>query len=108
MNKKWIMGFVIGAVIAGGGYGYMVMAEPTESDALETVQKSAVVAQGDIIIDFVSDGNVEIPIYDLSFETTGGTVEKVNVKVGGDYVESGTVLAELEKMVLKEIYKKRN
>ncbi len=95
MNKKWIMGFVIGAVIAGGGYGYMVMAEPTESDALETVQKSAVVAQGDIIIDFVSDGNVEIPIYDLSFETTG-TVEKVNVKVG-DYVESGTVLAELEK-----------
>lgn len=96
MNKKWIMGFVIGAVIAGGGYGYMVMAEPTESDALETVQKSAVVAQGDIIIDFVSDGNVEIPIYDLSFETTGTVEKKVNVKVG-DYVESGTVLAELEK-----------
>lgn len=95
MNKKWILGIAAGVIIAAGGYGYMAMAEPAESEAVESIQKTAVVTKGDIIIDFVSDGNVEIPIYELSFETTG-TVENVNVDVG-DYVEAGTVLAELEK-----------
>lgn len=95
MNKKWVLGLAVGAILAAGGFSYMTNSGPQESEAVESVQQTAVVTQGDIIIDFVSDGNVEIPIYDLSFETTG-TVQTVNVKVG-DYVEAGTVLAELEK-----------
>ncbi len=95
MNKKKIVGFAVGAVLLIGGFIYMNGSEEIESDAAQPVTRTAVVTQGDIIIDFVSDGNVEIPIYDLSFESTG-TIKTINVKAG-DYVEAGTVLAELEK-----------
>lgn len=95
MTKKWIAGLMAGTLLLAGGYGFITNAQGSDVASEEPTQTTAVVTKGDIIIDFVSDGNVEIPIYDLSFESTG-TVETVNVKVG-DYVEMGTVLAELEK-----------
>jgi len=95
MSKKLMLSLVAGAILAAGVWGYMSISGTEQTEAIDVVEKTATVVQGDIVIDFVSDGNVEIPIYDLSFESTG-TVESVNVKVG-DYVEKGTVLAELEK-----------
>lgn len=95
MAKKWIAGLMAGTFVLVGGYFYVTSAQAGEIEIDQAVQKTAVLTRSDIVIDFVSDGNVEIPIYDLSFESTG-TVAKVNVKVG-DYVEVGTVLAELEK-----------
>lgn len=95
MKKKWILTVAMCGVVLAGGFYYMNSAENIETEAAQPVQKTAIVEEGDIIIDFVSDGNVEIPIYDLSFESTG-TIQVVNVEAG-DFVEAGTVLAELEK-----------
>jgi len=99
MTKKWIAGLVVGSLLVMGSYGYITNAQGSEDEMVEITEKTAVVTQGDIIIDFVSDGNVEIPIYELSFESTG-TVASVYVNVG-EYVEAGTILAELEKTDLE-------
>ncbi len=95
MKKKWMLTFVTCGIVLASGFYYVNSARNIKTDVTEPVQRTAVVEAGDIIIDFVSDGNVEIPIYDLSFESTG-TIQTVEIEAG-DFVEAGMVLAELEK-----------
>lgn len=90
-NKKlWIL---IILVAVGVTAGYLAISSGAEETVVETVKEN-VVKEGDLVIDFLSDGLVTMNEYDLTFKT-GGVIETVSVNLG-DWVQPGDVVASLE------------
>lgn len=106
MNKKLVIGLIISSLVVGG-FGFTKITNNAASEVEEVSYVYANVEQGDIIIDISSDGQIEIPIREYTFDTNGD-VESISVEVGqtvqagdqlmslsGDWVENSLYEAEL-------------
>ncbi len=92
MNKKWIVG--IGLVIALGALWGVRSAGGSEVEASQPTLKEVAVSKGDIVIDFVGDGNVDREIANFAFPVAG-EIESLPVQVG-DLLDAGSVIASLK------------
>jgi HlyD family secretion protein len=82
-------------LLAGGYYVYGYYAGSKETGRQRTVQKSATVTRGDIRMAVETEGTVVAEDgVELSFSTTGETVEKIYVKEG-DMVKKGDKIASI-------------
>jgi multidrug resistance efflux pump len=92
MKVKYLVIAVVIVVLSGTGwYIYGISNAPEEK---ELVIKEIPVKEGNILIDFLADGSVNMDTYDLSFKSSG-ILSEILVNVG-EPVEAGTVVAQLD------------
>lgn len=91
-NKKSRNIFIMVIVAAAAAAVYLYI-NAGEKDVQPTV-KSSTVNRGDIVLDFIGDGNVDLPVTNLSFQVQG-QLKEVLAEVGQD-VKQGEVLARLD------------
>jgi len=91
-NKKVrnLIIIIILLAAAAGAYLYIKAGDKEP----EPVFKESTVTQGDIVLDFIVDGNVDLPVTNLTFQVQG-QLKEVLVEVGQN-VKQGEVLARLD------------
>jgi RND family efflux transporter MFP subunit len=96
ISKKWKLLIIVLLLAGGSYYAYSAYTKNTKSAALQlNQQKSATVTRGDIQLAVESDGTVTAEDgVELSFSTTGETVDKIYVKEG-DTVKQGDKIASI-------------
>ncbi|VDN48036.1 protein of unknown function [Petrocella atlantisensis] len=91
MKRKYLY-LVVSLVLIGGIFWYMVPKNTAEGAPVEVIEEVKVTA-GDVLIDFIADGNVRILSKDQFFNTSG-VLEALYFDVG-DVVAKGDLLAKL-------------
>lgn len=93
-NKKLLIVFVI-VVIFGGGYGgYVYKVKASETSVEVPRFREEKVRRGDIRIDFIGDGEAEIPVVNLDFEISGKLKELL--VSNNEEIKKGDVVAKLD------------
>ncbi|MDM8534546.1 efflux RND transporter periplasmic adaptor subunit, partial [Clostridiaceae bacterium HSG29] len=93
MKKKIITIIVIGSLLFGVG-GYIIFGNHSNENEEAIKYSYANVSNGDISIDLMYDGQIEIPIDEYSFDISG-EIGNINVEIYQD-VKAGEVLATLD------------
>jgi HlyD family secretion protein len=103
VNKKWLIGGVMGVLLLGGGYwGYVHITTKPAAASFSTAK----VKMGDVKKVITATGIVKYPhSITLTFPTSGssstaGKIVELNVKEG-DTVKAGQVLAKIDETKLK-------
>lgn len=99
---KKIIGVIIVLVIGVIGSWFLFFNNTESLEVVETI-KEVKAKKGDLVIDFISDGLVDMETYELSF-LSGGILEEIVVELG-DKVQAGDMIGRIDDDEL--LFKKR-